>query len=492
MTSVTAPVSSFADRRCDTALAALAVRPILLVIAAKSALDLAFAGRYGWQRDELYYAVAGRHLQGGYVEFPPVTALVSALARELFGYSLTGFRLFAVLAGAGAALVAALIARELGGSPRAQLIAATAVGFSPLLIAMNGLFQPASFDELTTLLLFWLAVRVALGRGSWLALGIVAGVGLETKYTLAVPIVLLLIGFVVFRRDALSTPGLLVSAGVAAAIMAPNVVWEARHGWISVQWFLNPPPSASDESRLQFIGNVFLLTHVVAIPVAVAGVVRLWRSSALRPLAVVPPFALVAYFALGGKSYYALPVVMFALACGAVSFDRWASSTRLLRVAVVFFGVLVVMLPIGLPVLPLKTADSLGILKARPDYQDEVGWPQLAADVTRRSSNADVVVTRNYGEAGALLVFGGIGGSMRPVASGHVSFRYWRPSVQGLHALLVGFRPASAETFCHHYRVLAQVQMPVDNEERGREIASCVLNGSLASVWPKLLALYPS
>src|ERR687886_289196 len=54
-----------------------ALRPVLLVVAAKSALNLAFAGRYGWQRDELYYAVAGRHLQGGYVEFPPVTALLS-------------------------------------------------------------------------------------------------------------------------------------------------------------------------------------------------------------------------------------------------------------------------------------------------------------------------------------------------------------------------------------------------------------------------------
>jgi len=59
-------------------MAALAVWPLLVVLVAKCALNLAFAGRYGWQRDELYYAVAGRHLQGGYVEFPPVTALLSA------------------------------------------------------------------------------------------------------------------------------------------------------------------------------------------------------------------------------------------------------------------------------------------------------------------------------------------------------------------------------------------------------------------------------
>jgi 4-amino-4-deoxy-L-arabinose transferase-like glycosyltransferase len=110
------------------AVAVLAVWPLLVVLVAKCALNLAFAGRYGWQRDELYYAVAGRHLQGGYVEFPPVTALLSAAARVLFGWSLVGFRFFAILAGAGTVLLAALVARELGGGRRAQVIAAAAVG----------------------------------------------------------------------------------------------------------------------------------------------------------------------------------------------------------------------------------------------------------------------------------------------------------------------------------------------------------------------------
>src|SRR4029453_13312368 len=96
----------------------LGVRPVVVVVAAKCAPHLAVAGRYGWQRDELYYAVAGRHLQGGYVEFPPVTAWLSALARVLFGWSLVGFRAFAILAGAVTIVVAALVARDLGGGRR--------------------------------------------------------------------------------------------------------------------------------------------------------------------------------------------------------------------------------------------------------------------------------------------------------------------------------------------------------------------------------------
>ena len=188
------------------ALPAVALRPLLVVVSAKCALNFVFADRYGWQRDELYYAVAGRHLQGGYVEFPPVTALFSALARVVFGWSLVGFRAFAILAGAATIVLAALVGRELGGGRRAQVIAAVAVAFSPLLIATNGLFQPVSFDQTTTMLLLWLALRLALGRGSWLAVGLAAGVGLETKYTLAVVLVLLLACFAVWRREVRAAP----------------------------------------------------------------------------------------------------------------------------------------------------------------------------------------------------------------------------------------------------------------------------------------------
>jgi 4-amino-4-deoxy-L-arabinose transferase-like glycosyltransferase len=262
----------------------LAVRPVVVVVVAKCALNLAFAGRYGWQRDELYYAVAGRHLQGGYVEFPPVTALLSALARVLVGWSLVGFRAFAILAGAATVVVAALVARELGGGRRAQALAAVAVGFSPILVATNGLFQPVSFDQLTTMVVAWLSLRLALGRGSWPLLGLAVGVGLETKYTLAVVVVLLLAACLVWRRDLLRSPGFPLAVAIALALLVPNLIWEARHGWTSVHWFLHPPSSATDESRPAYVVNLLLLTHPVAVPVAVAGIVALVRDRALRPL----------------------------------------------------------------------------------------------------------------------------------------------------------------------------------------------------------------
>jgi hypothetical protein len=485
---VTATAPSVSGARATLAPSALALRPVLLVIAAKSALNLAFAGRYGWQRDELYYAVAGQHLQGGYVEFPPLTALLSAVARVLFGWSLVGFRAFAILAGAATILVAALVARELGGSRRAQTLAAVAVAFSPVLIATNGLFQPVSFDQLATMLVLWLALRLSLGRGAWPLLGLAAGIGLETKYTLAVVLLLLVVGFAAWRRDLLRSPGFPLAVGVAVALLLPNLIWEARHGWPSVDWFLNPPASATDESRPQYVANVLLLTHVVAVPVAVAGVLLLSRERALRPLGFTVAGTVVAYLVLGGKSYYALPAVFFALAAGAVPLDRWASRRRLQWLGAAFVVLLVALLPFGLPVLPLDTAERLGILDARTDYQDEVGWHRLARDAERHAAGADVVIAANYGEAGALELFGR---SLPPVASGHVSFRYWRPIVEGRHALLVGISAAAAG-FCRGYRAVGSITMPVDNEERGRPIARCTLADSLSRIWPRLLAIYES
>jgi hypothetical protein len=276
-----------------------------------------------------------------------------------------------------------------------------------------------------------------------------------------------------------------LAVAIAIALLIPNLIWQAEHSWTSVHWFLNPPPSATDESRPQYIVDLLLLTHLVAVPVAVAGILALVRDRALRPLGWTVIGTVVAYLILGGKSYYALPVVLFALAVGAVPFDRWATRRRLRWVGAGFVTLLVVLLPIGLPVLPLHTADRLGVVSARSDYQDEVGWPQLARDVERQAHGADVVVTRNYGEAGALELFGH---GLPPIASGQVTFRYWRPPVGGQRAVLVGFTPGEA-SFCRGYQAVARIQMPVDNEERGRPIARCTLDGSLAQIWPQILAL---
>ena len=456
---------------------------MLVVVVLKCALTFAVAGRYGWHRDELYYAVSGLHLQGGYVEFPPVTALLAALARVLFGWSLVGLRAFTILAGAGTVLVGALVARDLGATRRAQTLAAVLIAFCPGMLATNWLFQPVAFDQLTTMLVLWLAVRLALGRGSWPLLGLAAGIGLETKYTLAVVLVLLIATFLVWRRDALSASGLTAAVAIALVLMVPNLVWEVGHSWTSVHFFLNPPPSGSDETRPQFVVNL-LLAMGVAAPVALAGVVSLVRDRALRPLGWTIVGTVLAYLLLGGKSYYALPVLVFALAAGSIPLDRWLSPTRLALAGAAFVVVDLVALPILLPVLPLHIANRHGFISARSDYQSEIGWPEYVRQMQRLAGSADVIVTANYGEAGALQLFGH---GLPPVASVDVTMRYWRPAVNGRQALLVGY-PRRTAGFCVGYLPLAHISTPHGSNEHGEPIARCTLDGTLAHVWPRIVA----
>ncbi|HZE04670.1 MAG TPA: glycosyltransferase family 39 protein [Solirubrobacteraceae bacterium] len=461
----------------------LALAPALAVVALKGALTFAVAGRYGWHRDELYYAVSGLHLQGGYVEFPPMTALLAALARVLFGWSLVGLRAFTILAGAATVLVGVLVARELGASRRAQTLTAVLIAFCPGMLATNWPFQPVALDQLTTLLVLWLAVRLARGRGSWPLLGLAAGIGLETKYTLTVVLVLLIAAFLVWRRDALSPTGLTVAVAIALVLMAPNLVWEAQHGWTSVHFVLHPPPSGSDETRSQFIANLLLLTGV-ATPVAVAGVMSLLRDRILRPLGWTVVGTVAAYFLLGGKSYYTLPVIVFALAAGSIPLDRWLTRRRFQIAGAAFVAVDLLALPILLPVLPLRTAERHGVISARGDYQSEIGWPDYVHQVERLAAGADVIVASNYGEAGALELFGH---GLPPVASVDVTMRYWRPAVTGRAVLLVGYTPRSAP-FCTGYRLVGRIATPKGSDERGQPIAHCTLDGTLAHVWPRIIA----
>ena len=357
-----------------------------------------------------------------------MTALLAALARELFGWSLVGLRAFTILASAGTVLVGALVARELGASRRAQTLAAVMIGFSPGMLATNLLFQPVALDQLTTMVVLWLALRLALGRGSWPLLGVAAGIGLETKYTLAVVLVLLIATFLVWRRDVLRSWGFPLAVAIAAVAARPEP--RLGGGPRLDERALVPQPAAERERRdAAAVHRQRDPAHGGGVPVAVAGVVSLVRDRALRPFGWTVVGTVVAYFVLGGKSYYALPVLLFALAAGAIPLDRWATRRRLAagRRRVRRRSALLV-LPITLPVLPLHTAVRHGVVKARGDYQSEVGWPAYVRLVERHAAGADVIVADNYGEAGALELFGR---GLPPVASADVTMRYWRPQRGG-------------------------------------------------------------
>src|SRR5580765_1427596 len=99
-------------------------RIVALLATLTFAFHMSTASLYGFFIDELYFLACGQHLAWGYVDMPPLTAFQAWLTRHLFGDSPYSIRLFPSLAGAGLVLLAAAIARELGGGRFAQILTA--------------------------------------------------------------------------------------------------------------------------------------------------------------------------------------------------------------------------------------------------------------------------------------------------------------------------------------------------------------------------------
>ena len=107
---------------------------------------LAFLGRYGWDRDELYFLEASHHLAFGYVDFPPLIAVVGRAVVVVFGTSLDALRLTTMVIGLTSVAFVALSARELGGGLRAQALAALAWATAPIALGAASIFHPTWLD----------------------------------------------------------------------------------------------------------------------------------------------------------------------------------------------------------------------------------------------------------------------------------------------------------------------------------------------------------
>ena len=130
--------------------------------------------------------------------------------------------------------------------------------------------------------------------------------------------------------------------------------------------------------------------------------------------------------------------------------------------------------------LPLALL-ALAACGAKPPQSSWIERDVHATEGTAGRTPAHVDLSKL--EAGALELFGH---ALPPVASGDVSFRYWRPAVAGRAALLVGFSRGKA-AFCHGYRLVGRIAMPTANAERGQPIARCTLDRTLAAAWPQIV-----
>ncbi|GLZ78143.1 hypothetical protein Afil01_29500 [Actinorhabdospora filicis] len=487
-------------------LAAFPAGPVAAVSAVLATVLTALSGRYGFHRDELYFLAAGKHPDWGYIDQPPLTPLLARASVFVFGETPMGLRVVSTVACVLTVVVVALIAREFGAAKGAQVLAAIAAGLSGFVLAVGHMVGTSTFDLLLWLSLIWVVLRVLRTGDSrrLLPAGVLIGIGVQNKYLIGLLVVVLLAAVLaVGPRARLRTWWLLAAAAVALVIAAPNLLWQAAHGW--PQLAVAGGISADDgvENRVMFIPLQLMYLSPLLVPVWIVGGLRLWRDPALRwgrSVALAYPVMCLAVLIGGGKSYYVLPILLALTAAGATPTLAWLR--RRPRWVPVLATVLVAASSAltTLPVLPPTALNAVN--GVNPELGEQVGWPQLASAAAQgwekippAQRPTAVIFTQNYGQAGAIDQYGpdhGLPGAY----SGHMSYADWGPPPDTATGpvLLVRQRDSRPTTgYFTDCRVVATVEngQDVDNEEQHATIELC--SGPVepwSTLWPRLRRLY--
>lgn len=423
----------------------------------KLLLHLLTASNYGLFVDELYFLACGQHLAWGYVDMPPLTALLAALARLLFADSVAGIHFIPALAGAGLLLLTGLLVSELGGKIYAQLLAGVAVIIAGIFLAAHSYLSMNAVEPL-----IWLgcaAILVRLVKTSnprlWLWFGVVAGIGLMNKNTMLMFGAALLAGVLLTpARRFLFNRWFLLGGAIALLVFLPNLVWMFQHDFPMLELLANIRQNGRNVqlNPLQFLLDEVIFLHPLTLPLWLGGLGWFFfhprgRTYRFVGWAFLLTFAIL--LATQGRTYYLAPAFPMLLAGGSVAFEGWLSAPRMTWLRVFYLALLIVggiaTMPLFLPVLQpedyVQYARVLGMRQPRIEnfqesplpqlFADRFGWPEMAQTVAQvyqslppEDQTRAVVMAGNYGQAGAIDFYGARLGLPRAI-SGHQNYFYW-------------------------------------------------------------------
>jgi hypothetical protein len=454
------PRKNFVQRGVGSRPDTLTLAGIALVVAVIHVLT---NGRYGFHRDELQFLSDARHLDWGFVAYPPFTPFVERIGLEIFGVSMVGLRLFSVIAQALAIAVTGLMAWELGGGRLAQVAAALAVATSGLPVFEATEFQYSTFDYLWWVLIAYFVIRLLKSEDPrwWMAIGVTIGVGLQTKYTICFFIAGILGGMVLTcaRRYFLSG-WFWGGVGVALLIFLPNFLWQVRHGFISVHFLQHIHVRDVGEGRANgFLKDQFLIcANLFAAPLWVAGLVSFLRSARYRMLGWMYVIPLVLFMVGKGRGYYLAAAYPMLLAMGAVAGERWLSSLKRgwgMVAEGVFFAGLGAWGAFAFALLvPIATSGPLKdfALKNNGDLREEIGWDELVKTVAGirdslppEQQRSVGVLVGNYGEGGAVEILGPAYRLPMPISMTNSAWLRGYPTPEPTTLIVVGFSQESAD-----------------------------------------------
>ena len=491
---------------------------VAIIAAVKLALHL-YAGRhYGYFVDELYYLACARHLAWGYVDQPPLIALAAWLEHALLGDSLSAIRLLPALAGAAKVVLSGLIARELGGGRFAQGLAALCVLLAPGMLALDHFLSMNAFEPLFWMGCAYLAIRMARTGDTrlWLWFGLLAGVGLENKYSMAIFGFGIVLGLLLtIERRILRTKWLWIGGAIAFLVFLPNLLWNIHYHFPFLELQENIRRSGRNVPLppLKFLIEEGLAMLPLSVPVWLGGLWFFFFRRDAKPFRFLGWAWLVTaliIMAADPRIYYLFPAFPVLFAGGGVLWEQWLARPRLGWVKPVY-GALMVLLgallaPTLIPLLPPETyirysafthlqqprveMHKLGPLPQL--FADQFGWQEMAATVAGvyNSLPPDVrartaIFGQNYGQAGAIDLFGPRYG-LPPAISGHQSYFLWGPrGYTGESMIVMDDSESQLESLFASVRKVAHVYHPYSMPYEHFDVYYCRgLKQPLSVLWP--------
>ena len=486
---------------------------LIFLALARLLLHLLTNGQYGFHRDELAVLDDGRFLTWGYVAYPPLVPFIGRIAQELFGTSLVGFRFFAALAQSVSMVFTGLMARELGGRRRAQIAAALAAAIAPMSLIMGAMFQYIAFDYLWWVLLAYAVIRLLKSDNPrwWLAIGVIIGLGMMTKYTIIFFVAGLIVGaLLTSARRYLRSQWLWAGVGLSLLIFLPTLIWHIQHDFISLEFLsvIHDRDVAIGRADGFFAQQFFVSANPLTLPLWLAGLAFFFFKEDGQPYRLLGWMYVVALLLLAaarGRFYYLAPAYPMLLAAGAVVAERWfaSRSTQFARTGwKLTWGALAVGAVFGgslmLPIAPINSALWDMTSQVHDNFVEQVGWTDLVETTAAIYNNLPAaeqmqagILTGNYGEAGAINLYGPAYGLPKAI-SGVNSYwlrGYGSPPPQVL--IVLGFSPEQVARVFETCEAAGQVsnQYGVANEETLFHPDIFVCRG-LRQSWPEFWATF--
>jgi len=428
-------------------------RAVPAIAAVTVAVLLAVSPWYGYHRDELYFRMLGERPRLGYFDTPPLTPMIARLSTTVFGDTVVALRIVPALCAGALVVLVALTTRELGGGRAAQILAAagTATSVLPLLAGHSLL-------TLTPDLVLWSAVTLCLlrvllrGDGRyWLWAGVLSGIASYNRDLMVVLLGTVGLGILVAGpREVLRDRRLWAGALLALVIASPNVIYQVTHDWPQFQMADALRADEGADNRAAFVPLQLVLLGPVQAVICVAGWLRLWRSRRVRSLAIAYPVACALFLFSGGRPDYTGGFLLYLFAAGCVTAAGWRWRRTLVAALAVDAVVAVV---VALPVIPAASLGGTPVAAINEVARESVGMRDVAAQTARVVNGLPageragaVLLTGNYGEAGALRRYAGEFG-LPAVYSGHNELWWWGPPPEGTRVVVaVGLPPGELAT----------------------------------------------